>query len=108
VNAFNIMAEAKMRQWEKDKKEGKIRPNKDGQLVSMGIGDSLEKQLFGDIKRLISRSHQEEPAARDATLREAEKLQVHLAARLERNGCYHLAKYLFEEIARLRSGIEAD
>lgn len=103
MNAFDIMAEAKMRQWEKDKKEGKVKQVTERQLVSVSSGDSLEKQLFADIKRLIKRSHQEDPAVREATLVEAEKLQVQLSARLERNGCYHLTKYLFDEIRKLRA-----
>lgn len=103
MNAFDIMAEAKMRQWEKDKKEGKVKQDAERQLVSVSSGDSLEKQLFDDIKRLIKRSHQEEPVVREATLMESEKLQVQLSARLERNGCYLLTKYLFDEIRKLRA-----
>ena len=103
MNAFDIMAEAKMRQWEKDKREGKVKQSADRQPVSVSSGDSLEKQLFADIKRLIKRSHQEEHCLREATLLEAEKLQVQLSARLEKSGCYHLAKYLFDEISKLRA-----
>jgi len=58
VRAFGIMAEAKMRQWEKDKKEGKVKPST-GPTLSVESGDSLEKQLFADITRLIRRSRQE-------------------------------------------------
>jgi hypothetical protein len=102
MNAFDIMAEAKMRQWEKSKKEGKAKQSTGKQLVSVSSGDSLEKQLFADIKRLIKRSHQEEHCLREATLLEAEKLQVQLSTRLESSGCYYLAKYLFDEINKLR------
>lgn len=103
MNAFDIMAEAKMRQWEKDKMEGKIKPVPKEQLVSVGSCESLEKQLFDDIKRLIKRSSQEEPKIQAATLKEVEKLQMQLLARLERSGCYHLTKYVFDEIRKLRS-----
>ena len=102
MNAFDLLAEAKMRQWEKEKKEGKGGPRSGKPAISISSGESLERQLFDDIKRLIRRAHQEEPAVRRQTLREAEALQVQLSARLERSGCRHLSKYLFETIAELR------
>lgn len=103
MNAFDMMAEAKMRQWEKNKKEGNVKKSTDRSFVSVNSGDSMEKQLFADIKRLIKRSHHEDHPLREATLLETEKLQIQLSARLERSGCYHLARYLFDEISKLRA-----
>lgn len=103
MRAFDIMAEAKMRQWEKDKKEGKVKPSTRPPL-SVESGDSLEKQLFADITRLIRRSRQEPLRTGEETLREAEKLQVQLSARLERTGAYHLSRYVADRIRALRKG----
>ena len=103
MNAFDLLAEAKMRQWEKEKKEGKSGPGSGKPTISASSGESLERQLFDDIKRLMRRARLEEPATRKETLREAEALQVQLSARLERSGCRYLSKYLFETIAELRN-----
>ena len=104
MNGFDIMAEAKMRQWEKDKKEGKTEPVSEKQFVFVRADESYEKQLFAEIKRLIQQSHQEDAESRRQTLRQAEGLQVQLSARLERSGCYYLSQHVFEEIAKLRNG----
>ncbi|WP_338669176.1 hypothetical protein [Pseudodesulfovibrio methanolicus] len=103
MRAFDIMAEAKMRQWEQDKKDGKIKPS-GGPTLSVESGDSLEKQLFADITRLIRRSRQEPLQTSAETLREAEKLQVQLSARLERTGACHLSRYVADRVRALREG----
>ncbi|WP_419787398.1 hypothetical protein [Pseudodesulfovibrio sp.] len=108
MNAFDLLAESKMRQWEQDKKDGKPKRNSAGPVIGSGSGESFERQLFADIKRLIRRSHLEEPAARRQTLREAEDLQVQLSARLERNSSYHLCRYIFETLAALRKECAGD
>jgi len=92
-----------MRQWEQDKNEGRVKSSPTRQLVSASSSESFEKQLFADIKRLIERSYEEESEVREETLREAENMQVQLSARLESNGCYHLAKYLFDQLGELRA-----
>jgi len=102
MNAFDLLAEAKMRQWEKEKKDGKGDPKPGGRTISTSSGESFERQLFDDIKRLMRRARHEEPEARKRTLREAEALQVQLSARLERSGSRYLSKYLFETISELR------
>ena len=104
MHAFDILAEAKMRQWEKEKKEGAAKPAASGPTLSVEFGDSLEKQLFADITRLIRRSRRESPQTRQETLREAESLQVRLSARLEKTGAYHLSRYVAERIGALRQG----
>ncbi|WP_027722461.1 hypothetical protein [Maridesulfovibrio zosterae] len=102
MHAFDLMAEAKMRQWEKDKKDGKISSTVEKKQTLVGPGESLEKQLFIDIKKLITQSFLVEHDKRKELLVEAEKLQIHLSSRLERSGCYNLAKYFSDEISKLR------
>ena len=102
MNAFDLLAEAKMRQWEKEKKEGKSGPGPGKGTISASSGESFERQLFDDIKRLMRRARQEEPEERRRTLREAEALQIQLSARLERSGSRYLSRYLFETITELR------
>jgi len=103
VRAFDIMAEAKMRQWEKEKKEGTAKPSASGPSP-VESGESFERQLFADIRRLIRRSRQEPLRAGAATLREAEKLQVQLSARLEKAGACHLSRYVADRIRAMREG----
>lgn len=107
MNAFDLMAEAKMRQWEKEKKEGKAKASS-GRTVSAGAGESFERQLFDDIKRLLRRAKGEDPEARSHTLQEAEALQIQLSARLERGGSRYLSKYLFETIGELRGEVPSE
>lgn len=103
MNGFDMMAEAKMRQWEKEKKSGcKSASGKD--TVSVSSGESLEKQLYADIKRLIKQSFQEGSVEQKQTLKEAEKLQIQLSARLERSGYNNISKYFSDEIKKLRAG----
>jgi hypothetical protein len=102
MNAFDILAEAKMRRWEQDKEEGTADTAQRRQLTLAGTGGSLEKQLFADIKRLLLRAKLEPPDVSTDTLRQAEKMQIQLSARLERSGCYRLSRYLSEEIRKLR------
>ncbi|WP_319582359.1 hypothetical protein [uncultured Pseudodesulfovibrio sp.] len=104
MHAFDILAEAKMRQWEKEKKDGVTKPSANRPALSVESGDSLEKQLFADIKRLIRRSRQEPPQAGRETLKEAERVQVQLSARLEKAGAYHLSRYVADRIRALREG----
>jgi len=106
MHAFDIMAEAKMRQWEKERKEGGSKPTAGRQLITVSAGESLEKQLYTDIKRMIAQAKGEQPEARRETLREAEALEVQLLARLERSGCFNLTKYLADEIRKLRTAAE--
>ena len=108
MNAFDLLAEAKMRQWEKEKKEGKAAPDPGRQTISAGSGESFERRLFADIKRLIGQARREGPEGRKRALREAEALQIQLSARLERNGSYHLSRYLFEVVSELRKGTAGD
>ncbi|WP_316898606.1 hypothetical protein [Pseudodesulfovibrio indicus] len=104
MRAFDLLAEAKMLQWEKEKKKGGARPVANRPTVSVESGDSLEKQLFADIKRLILRARAEPPQTGRSTLKEAEKVQVQLSARLEKAGAYHLSRYVAERIRALREG----
>ncbi len=106
MNGFDIMAETKMRQWEQDKKDGKVEPKAERQITCTASGESLEKQLYADIKRLIRRSFEEAPRERHESLMEAERIQVQLSARLEKNGHYHLVKYFSDEIRKLRATIQ--
>lgn len=106
MHAFDILAEAKMRQWEKEKKEGVAKPARSGPSLSLESGDSLEKQLFADIRRLIRRSRLEDPQASRATLKEAERVQVQLSARLEKAGAYHLSRHVADRIRALREGAD--
>ncbi|MGE4194482.1 MAG: hypothetical protein AB7E51_13915 [Pseudodesulfovibrio sp.] len=104
MHGFDLLAEAKMRQWEKERKEGGAKAAANRPTVTVESGDSLEKQLFADIKRLILRSREELPQTGRTTLKEAEKVQVQLSARLEKAGACHLSRYVAERIRAMREG----
>ncbi len=101
MHALNILAEAKMRQWEKDREAGKTSLQSGRQLV-IGKGQSLERQLYDDIRSLIQQSQSEPPATRQRLLQSAERLQVQLTVRLEQGGYHHVAKWYGDEILRLK------
>jgi len=108
MNAFDILAEVKMRQWERERKEAPDKPRPAHQFVFDGSSESFEKQLFDNIKQLILRSRQEDPQTRAQTLKQAERIHVQLSARLERSGCRYLSQYVFDVIGRLKGGLDED
>ena len=103
MNGFDMMAEAKMRQWEKEKKTG-CKSISEKETISVSSGESLEKQLYAYIKRLIKQSFKAEPVEQKQMLKEAEKLQIQLSARLERSGYNNISKYFSDEIKKLKAG----
>ncbi|WP_027185063.1 hypothetical protein [Desulfovibrio inopinatus] len=101
MSVFDIMAEAKIRQWELEKKERKASPPKKATL-RIDPTASLEKQLYIDIRKLIiqsylDNSHQEEHQNMAA------KLEVQLSARLEKSGYMRLSKLFSDELRTFKA-----
>ncbi len=102
MHAFDILAEAKIRQWEKEKKEGKQDKRVQAQSESAYSGQSLERQLYDEIRELIRQAYSEGSGKQEMLLGEAEKLQVQLTARLETSGYHNMSKWFGDEIQRYK------
>jgi hypothetical protein len=100
MHAFDILAEAKMRRWEKERKS-KGKKASAGRLL-VDADECLEKQLYSEIRTLITASRDAAPEERHKLLMRAEKLQVQLSVRLEKGNLHHVAKWLGDEIRRLK------
>lgn len=107
MDAFGVLAEAKMRQWERDVREGRAKAPKLGETVGLESGESLERRLYEDIRRLVVESRMVEGREREALRARAEKLQVQLAARLEKSGYNLLSRMFADEIQALKARAEA-
>lgn len=107
MDAFGVLAEAKMRQWERDVREGRAKAPKSGETVGLESGESLERRLYEDIRRLVVESRLVEGREREALRARAEKLQVQLAARLEKSGYNLLSRMFADEIQALKARAEA-
>ncbi len=106
MHAFDILAEAKIRQWEKDRQERRNKGETGGEPklepVSSRSDNSLEKRLYLEIRKNIVMAFQEESQEK-CLLDSAYKLQVQLAARLEKCGYNRMARFFDDEIRTLRS-----
>ncbi len=105
MHAFGLLAEAKMMQWEQDKKNGEVSKRSSAQVCSSDSSDSLEKQLYAGIEKLIQESANVSPAQRADKLRQAEKMQVQLMCRLEKSGYNHLVKLFADNILELKRNV---
>ncbi len=102
MHAFDILAEAKIRQWEKEKREGKQDERKQPQTDSAYSGQSLERQLYDEIRELIRRAYSDDSGMQDVLLGKAERLQIQLTARLETSGYHNISKLFSDEIQRYK------
>lgn len=107
MNAFDILAEAKIRQWQQDLRDGKGRSTSAGSSPSFNNKESLEKILYDEIRRTIIKSYQEPEEDRKNMLSKAAEMQVQLAARLEKSGHNLMSKMFAEEIQKIRLKADA-
>lgn len=105
MHALNILAEAKMRQWEQDRRAGRV-SLQSGNQTSFSSGHSLEKLLFDDICALYAQARTATGAERLRLSRDAEKLQIQLTVRLERQGYATLAKWYGDMLLQRRQGVD--
>ena len=105
MHAFDIMAEAKMRQWARKTQEAKDAPAGQPKAAHTPapVFESLESKLHGEITALLDKASELEGAEREELLRQAEELRVQLAARLERDGYHILARHFTESIQAYRA-----
>lgn len=105
MHAFNIMAEAKMRQWAKTTQEAKAASAGSPKAAHTPAPafESLESKLHGEITALLDNASGALGAERETLLRQAEELRVQLAARLERDGYHLLARHFTESIQAYRT-----
>jgi hypothetical protein len=103
MHAFDILAESKMRQWERERREGETAPAPKVPAVHVDSSDSLERKLYLDIRRLVVRSCMEPDEHGRGLMETAQKLQVQLNARLEKSGYNLLSRLFSDEISTLRS-----
>ncbi len=101
MHAFDILAEAKIRQWEQDKKEQKTSPQK-RETLRIDPTESLEKQLYLEIRQSIIKAYLESGTNREDHLQMATKMEVQLSARLERSGYNMMSKLFSDEIRSLK------
>lgn len=107
MHAFDIMAEAKMRQWEKDVREGRTTFSRSRNQSTINSYESLEKILYNDIRATIIKAYMENGNVRKEMLNDADKMQVQLTSRLEKCG-YHLMSRMFtDEIQVLKARASA-
>jgi hypothetical protein len=79
VDAFQILAEARIREWQERKARGEELPS-----APLEPGDSIESQLFDHAVALRRQAHDEESAVeRERLLREAEDTRLRLVVILE-------------------------
>ena len=102
MHAFDIMAEAKMRQWQEDLRTGKAKLRSDPSAFSATNLESLERRLYREVRENVIRSHLVPEDQRQELLEEATAMQVQLAARLETSGFNQLSRLFAEEIQALK------
>lgn len=102
MHAFGILAEAKMRRWEKEKKNGKASKKSSRQFTLGKNTESLEKQLYAEVKQLIHDAEAADTETRTTLLKKAERIQIQLTTRLEKGGHYNVAKLLSENIQEIK------
>lgn len=107
MHAFDILAEAKMRQWEQDRRDGKVAEKKKEAAVNPESYESLEKQLYYDIRKLIVESYLADEAVRQKMQSRASNMLVQLAARLERAGYNIMSKMFADEVQALKARAHA-
>ena len=103
MRAFDIMAEAKMRQWAKETQQAKSAPTGQSKAKPAPAFESLESKLHGEITSLLDEASGQQGEQREALLRQAEELRVQLAARLERDGYHLLARHFTDSIQAYRT-----
>lgn len=103
MHAFDILAEAKMRQWEQDKRDGKVADKKKEDVVTPESYESLEKQLYYDIRKLMVESYLAGETERQEMQSRANNMLVQLAARLERAGYNIMSKMFADEVQTLKA-----
>lgn len=96
MDAFGLLAEAKIRQWEQDVKDGKAKKTSNSEELSFSSNGSLERILYTKIRRTIILAYKETGEARKKMLKEAGEMEMQLSARLERSG-YNLMSTMFAQ-----------
>lgn len=98
MHVFDILAEAKIRQWEVDVREGREKKPVEQQSASLDMSESLEKALFRDIRKTLITAYMTGGEARHGLLAHSHDMQVQLAARLEKSGYNLMSTMLGEDI----------
>tara|TARA_R110002096_G_scaffold39227_7_gene107506 strand:- start:300 stop:623 length:324 start_codon:yes stop_codon:yes gene_type:complete len=105
MSIFDLLAEAKIKEWENrdrsttNQSEEK-RKSKSGEYQKT---ESFEKQLLQDIHGLIEDSNSDDQETNSRCVERAKSLEVQLMASLEKQGLYLTAKRISEELAELRA-----
>ena len=107
MHAFDILAEAKIRQWQKEKQEGTSNTAGNAEPVTREAFESMEKRLYHDIRANILRSYMATGKERAAMLEEAYNMQVQLASRLERSGYARISTMFADAIEALKAQAKA-
>lgn len=102
MSMFDILAEAKIRQWEQDVKDGKVKNTPIGAPSLLDASQSLEKILYDEIRHTIIKSYKATGDARTKMLQASYEMQVQLASRLEKSGYYVMSKMFADEIQKVR------
>lgn len=103
MHAFDIMAEAKIRQWEQDVREGRAKKPTGGNPAPLDTSESLEKLLLHEIRLTIIKAYMVDGETRKKMLSECSDMQVQLASRLEKSGYNLMSKMLADEIQATHS-----
>lgn len=103
MRAFDVMAEAKMRQWEQEVREGKTKPISSAKPLTLDFSESLERRLYRDIRETIIKAYMQTGATQQQMLAEAERMQVQLNSRLEKSGYNRVSRMFSENIHALRT-----
>ncbi|HMA95129.1 MAG TPA: hypothetical protein VKP30_20705 [Polyangiaceae bacterium] len=97
-NPFEILAEARIRDWQRRKDRGEL-PS----TVPDAPGESLELQLLHQITELIARIPHAEPAEQVRLERESRNLEIRLMVTLEGNGLPLAARRIAAELESIRA-----
>ncbi|MGL6315033.1 hypothetical protein [Vibrio sp. WXL103] len=104
MNAFDILAENKIRSWEKDKAEGKIQPKKETESPKRS---SFEAMLFNDIVALYQHMAPLDEASSQYQRYEEKvnDLTSQLQLSMERQKMFINSQILMRELAKRKAEI---
>lgn len=107
MHGFGLLAEAKIRQWERDVREGRAKKPTGDHSAASGTSESLEKVLFHEIRRTIIKAYMATGETRREMLASSNDMQVQLASRLEKSGYNLMSNMLADEIQAMRAKVRA-
>jgi hypothetical protein len=99
MNPWDIIAEAKIRDWQRRKEAGEVSEEEPDVGLEAGEGKSIERQLFEEARSARKAARDtEDPAEREALLERSNKARIRMMVMLEKNGFPLLARQLQQRL----------